>query len=272
MPFPQSDRVIFEANPLVEVLCEIRCPTILRIEAELPVGFQERIRNQYPTYERGDVDPTLPAEVLQLLQSVDAPSPIGGPTHRFLTEDAKRFISLGVKRSSGQSFVALTEHDYQRWELFKPRVQEVEHHFAEEYSPAHYSRIGLRYKDRIVPAEVDLVGRSWRDLLNQSIAGLLAEPELSEAIDISSSIVDLSLDDEIPGCRMRIRYGMRTEPDSQVKEFIVDADCFKLGRVSRDELFGTLDKLNDIAGRFFRWSISDLTKQALRPTTLEPLH
>ena len=100
---------------------------------------------------------------------------------------------------------------------------------------------------------------------------MLVDQTVGQAIENTTSIVELSLDDEIPGGHMRIRYGLSTDPNSQSQVFIVDADCFILGRFGHDELFGGLNQLNNIAGRFFRWAITDLTTQALRPSALEPL-
>ena len=51
MPFPTSDREVYENNPLNEVICQIRYPAILRVAAETPSDFQEAIRDKYPMYE-----------------------------------------------------------------------------------------------------------------------------------------------------------------------------------------------------------------------------
>lgn len=46
-------RVIFENNPLVEMILQFRFPTILSINANEPVAFQETIRQEYPIYQPG---------------------------------------------------------------------------------------------------------------------------------------------------------------------------------------------------------------------------
>jgi len=50
--FPESERVIYEKAPLVQVICQLRFPQILRIESQLPVEFQERIRDAFPILEK----------------------------------------------------------------------------------------------------------------------------------------------------------------------------------------------------------------------------
>ena len=49
-PFPDAPRVMYERNPLVEVICQVRFPPVLRIEAQLPDAFQDRIRDVFPIY------------------------------------------------------------------------------------------------------------------------------------------------------------------------------------------------------------------------------
>ena len=51
MKFPESPRVRYSRNPLLEVICQLRFPKILSIETEVPVGFQEDIRSEYPVFK-----------------------------------------------------------------------------------------------------------------------------------------------------------------------------------------------------------------------------
>lgn len=49
----EAKRVRYEKSPLVEVIFQLRFPTILSINARQPVEFQELIRKQFPFYEEG---------------------------------------------------------------------------------------------------------------------------------------------------------------------------------------------------------------------------
>jgi uncharacterized protein (TIGR04255 family) len=72
MPFPESRRVIYDKNPLTEVISQLRFPTVLAIEAEIPAAFQERIRFDYPMFDDGSgVGPAelVPQEIARLLGS-----------------------------------------------------------------------------------------------------------------------------------------------------------------------------------------------------------
>ena len=50
MPFPECQRVIYKKNPLGEVICQLIFPPILKIDTEVPVAFQERVRNHFPNF------------------------------------------------------------------------------------------------------------------------------------------------------------------------------------------------------------------------------
>ena len=49
----ETKRVRYEKSPLVEVIFQLRFPTILSINAVQPVEFQELIRKEFPFYEEG---------------------------------------------------------------------------------------------------------------------------------------------------------------------------------------------------------------------------
>jgi uncharacterized protein (TIGR04255 family) len=55
MPIPHRQRVTFTPNPLVEVVTQFAFPTLLEVDAELPVQFQKNLRQQYPILEAGKV-------------------------------------------------------------------------------------------------------------------------------------------------------------------------------------------------------------------------
>ena len=50
--FSTEKRCRYGANQLTDVICQFRFPEILSIEANMPVDFQEAIREQYPIFQR----------------------------------------------------------------------------------------------------------------------------------------------------------------------------------------------------------------------------
>lgn len=68
MPFPNSPRVIYRKNPLEQVICQIRFPSILRIDTEIPAAFQELVRSQFPLFEeRQEGGIEIPVELSEQL-------------------------------------------------------------------------------------------------------------------------------------------------------------------------------------------------------------
>ena len=50
--FSASERVLYGKRQLIEVICQLRFPTILSISAKEPAEFQEAIRAEFPRYAR----------------------------------------------------------------------------------------------------------------------------------------------------------------------------------------------------------------------------
>ena len=50
--FVDRERYQYRKPQLVEVICQLRFPTILSISARDPADFQEAIRREFPQYKR----------------------------------------------------------------------------------------------------------------------------------------------------------------------------------------------------------------------------
>ena len=50
--FSDRERYLYRKRQLVEVICQLRFPTILSISAREPADFQEAIRGDFPQYKR----------------------------------------------------------------------------------------------------------------------------------------------------------------------------------------------------------------------------
>lgn len=139
MPFPPSERVIFERNPLAEVVCELRFPPILRIAAQIPAPFQERIRGTYPVFAQMPFNTFggfpaqaggVPPNTLMFGTMPNVGAWQGAPTFVFTTADEKRRITLT------QESVSLAERDYTRWETFRDELESLQRELEDEYQPA----------------------------------------------------------------------------------------------------------------------------------------
>ncbi|MCH8973769.1 MAG: TIGR04255 family protein [Chloroflexi bacterium] len=248
----------------MEVICEIRFPVLLRLEAEAPVGLQERIREVYPNYRREDQGLQPPPEMGQLLQNVGITLPTLGLTHRFYDDDESHSVLAATRHQRGDSFIALADKDYQDWDNYSQRLVFAEEQFVAEYQPGNYRRIGLRYRNEISSELLDIPSVDWRDLLTHPISGIVGDPELGTDVIEFKCEATLSISSPLPDARMRVRYGLAANAEKQTV-FIVDMDCFVEGKIDREQLWPVLNDFNRQVGDFFRWSISDAVTRALRP-------
>src|SRR6266852_4598802 len=110
MAFPESARVIYQHNPLEQVICELRFPTILKISASEPADFQDRIREVYSTYTKQAPASGVPDDFSRVLAQFGIPVPTQSVAHTFATEDGSRSIGLT------QDYVSVTARKYRLWE------------------------------------------------------------------------------------------------------------------------------------------------------------
>jgi uncharacterized protein (TIGR04255 family) len=258
MSFPQSSRVVFDHNPIVEVICQLRFPTILAIAAEIPAGFQELVRHKYPLYEKNDLSSALPKEIAPLFGQLGLPSPAAGIGHKFLTADSARTIGLTP------DFVAVSQSNYKRWEEFFDEIVLAEHAVEQKYHPAFYTRVGLRYRNVIDRNSIGLENAKWADLLQPYFTGMLARDEVSGNIESAQSDIIIALS-ELEGARVRIRHGLVTNQDAGTDGYMIDADFSLDGSCDHDRAFQALRTFNGLAGHLFRWAITPVLHRALQP-------
>ncbi len=261
--FPETPRVIYQRNPLVEVICQLRFPSILRIASEAPASFQESIRSRYPLFreERSvNLVPGVPEEIAKVIQS-EAQQTTSALRYSFSSEDEKWQAHLT------RDFLALTTPEYRRWEEFEGHLTELIQALLENYSPGFYSRIGLRYRDVIRRSELGLADWEWKDLLKPEIAGELGSSLVCKAVEVVKRELVLRLPE---GGKLKVRHALVTPNGETVTEaqFLIDADFFIDSRTETNDAFGHLKRFNREAGHFFRWCIQEKLHEALRPQSV----
>jgi uncharacterized protein (TIGR04255 family) len=256
MPVPDSQRVIYEKNPLFEVVCQIRFPAVLRIEAELPMAFQEAVRGTYPMYKEhpGFVLADARPEVEKFAKSI---VPLGAKVYEFSSPDKIWKLVLS------KEFLALTCYRYERWEDFRMHFHDPFSKLLQEYNPPFFSRIGLRYRNIIRRTEVNLAGTKWKDLLQPYIAGVL-DSCIKEEVEGAAHTASFRLPDGRGSVTMNFGLAQAREPEELC--YLIDNDFFT---EERSDVESAIDKLNEFhtySGRLFRWSIKDQLHRAMGPT------
>lgn len=263
MKFPESSRVRYTRNPLVEVICQLRFPKILRIEKEAPVDFQEAVRLEYPVFN------TPQSIDLSLLSSPQPNSPpvVLGQSFAYEFADKRGEWKLTL----GSDFIALSTPKYESWEEFRKRLLSAVEVLNKYYNPSHFTRIGLRYQNFIMRSELGLENRPWRELLNPPVLGVfvtenLSEKELPETFLYFACRLDYA--DAI--VRVRCGLGLKNAPNTTNEVgYFIDADFNTDNITEINDATTYLDQFNREAGNFFQWCITPTLHHSLQPKSIE---
>ncbi len=265
MPIPDSLRVVYEKNPLVEVICQLRYPTVFKIGIEAPVQFQEVVRTNFPIAQQKQIVSQVPPELLSLLPEGVSRNLPSMPAYDFTTRDGAWTITLT------RDFVALTTRNYERWEGFRDRLQIALNALQEAYSVPFFVRVGLRYQDVISPSVVQMPNVAWSELLNPYIAGELADDNI--AGDVRERLVVSLLQLKEYGAFVRLQHGLVMYQSDTHKQaelcYLIDADLYTERQTEVHDVWHVLSYLNRQAGNLFRWCISEHLHRALQPRPLE---
>ncbi len=259
-----NNRYLYARPPLVEVVCQLRFPTILSIGAREPAEFQDAIRGEYPRYAARQEHP------LPKLTGVGTPNPTmeqQSPitNYSFISQDGAWKINLT------NSFIALSTVRYLRWEDFAQRLDVILAQFIRIYQPAFFERIGLRYLNAISRKAVGMGDMLWDDLIQSAYVGVLGEPDVEEKTVSKCSLdVEMALEG---GCRMKLHAGpgllKRGPQDAQGEvRFILDGDFSATGNLPADQIPARLETLHTRAVRLFQGAITRELHDAMGPTPL----
>lgn len=255
--FPASDRVIYQISPLFSVVCQIRFPTVLRIESEAPANFQESIRDDFPIFHRNQRPglENIPPEIAQLIGAA------ANQQTQFLFASADEKTTIALSSDA----LAITTTSYTRWEDFESIVFRAVNALIEHYRPSFAIRTGLRYQNALVPHALGLAGHPWQDFVSSNIVGELAHPpfasgQISEA---HRHIRAVTADGE----GFLLQHGIGASGDESA--YIIDLDCYFDERIEVSNALDRLRSFHTRAGHAFRWCISERVHEALRPQPVE---
>ncbi|MEX2741067.1 TIGR04255 family protein [Rhizobium mongolense] len=255
--FPSSPRVVYQHSPLNEVICQVRFPPVLKIDAQPPAEFQERIRGEFPFFDRQVPSPIqggVPPEIINMI-GLGAQQ---GVQYVFRSESGKRQIMLG------NSALAVTSHDYSRWESFAETVEKALLAVQEIYQPSFFQRIGLRYQNLLQPEMLGFGSNDWSSLLSENIVGELRHPQFGGAKVTEAQRLLRIVAENLDG--VLLQHGIGRVQGSQTESYIIDIDCYTDSKTEAKDALSALSRFNVRARRAFRWCISDALHNALGPT------
>ena len=257
--FSNEARMIYDKSQLVEVICQLRCPEILKIDAEAPAAFQERIRRDYPQYEKKIEQ--LPPRMVN-----GAPVPQGSVNnYQFISERGQWKVSLT------KGFIALSTYGYTRWEDFAQRLDKILAAFIETYHPSWFTRVGLRYVNAFRREALGLEDCLWKELITPGYLGLMADEDAQETAFMKD---EQTATLQMPGgAKANVKCGPgllrkvnnRTRETTEEKVFMLDLDLFMDSKLELGHAVPALNIVHENAGSLFRAAITDTLADAMDP-------
>ncbi len=260
--FVDRERYQYRKPQLVEVICQLRFPTILSISARDPADFQEAIRREFPQYKRLLEQPQPKLTGAPGKMRVEEGEQI--TNYQFLSADNKWKVNLT------NSFVALATPAYTNWEDFAAKLDLVLSKFIPIYEPAYLERVGLRFINVISRKALDLEGVPFRELIQPAFLGLLGEDDVREEhFARAGQDIEMAVSG---GCRIKLHAGpgllqRGTVKDEEVK-FILDNDVFMNGKLPMNQCAPALQTVHLQADRLFAGAITDRLHEAMEPMPL----
>lgn len=257
--FSNEERCLYAKSPLIEVICQLRFPTILKIESQSPYEFQELIRSDYPNYSVKDenVAPQQPGQ-----------PPATTKNHQFISLDG------GWKVNLTKDFVSLSSHRYTSWEDFAKRLDRILANLIGVYRPACFTRIGLRYINAFNPKLLGVEGTPWRELITPGYLGMMADEDVPEnAFSKNEQNVNLALPG---GSRANIKCGkgMLRKVDNKTRRteeeavYMLDIDVYMEGNNQLNHVAPALNIVHSNADSIFRGAVTDTMHDAMEPNPL----
>lgn len=248
-------RVKYKKNPLAEVIYQLRFPTILSINASEPVAFQEKVREQFPFYQKlvntneidiNGVKQTLGKEI----------------NYEFVTQDR------GTKINLTSSFIAVSSVKYERWEYFRKIVEEVRIAFEEVYHPPFYVRVGLRYKDVIDRQVLGVEDKGWTELIQPHILGTISTDNQNS---LKQWIVNCEFSDIESKVQTRQIFQLSQKVGTNNLVIIFDCDYFLMDTIQKENVLALSNMLHEKSSTFIRSAITTTLHEAMEPVDLEPI-
>lgn len=251
-------RVRYEKSPLVEVIFQLRFPTILSINSNQPVGFQEKIRERYPFFEDqleefGDVvvNPQLKAAAMRKTGE--------NKNYAFISADNLTKINLTP------SFIAISTMAYTQWEEFKKHIDFVVPIFEEEYHPSFYTRVGLRYVDAITRSSLGLQDKNWTELIQPHVLGMVTEEHES---GVKSYLSETEYETKEEEVLSKAHFEFVHVNDQPELSLLIDCDYYIMGITKLDQMATKAEKLHAASSQFIQTAITPELHEAMVPVEI----
>lgn len=250
-------RVKYEKSPLVEVIFQLQFPTILSINLKQPAELQEKIRARFPFFGE---QPNIIDGIVVSPQNISfSKGNADNKNYFFVSEDNKMRFNMT------SSFIALSTMAYTQWEDFREYIDFVVPFFEEEYRPAFYTRVGLRYIDVITRSKLDLQNKKWTELVQSHVLGMVAKDHESGVRSYVSE-TEYEIEKEQVLTRAHIEL-VRVNNQPEIS-LLLDCDYFTIGNTKLGDRKDTAERLHSASSHFIQTSITEELEQAMCPVEI----
>jgi uncharacterized protein (TIGR04255 family) len=248
LDLPDQPRRRYRDNPLAQVICQVRFPSLQRFDEPGFLGpVQDALRARYPR--------SIQEEQFGLVVGpggvTHAP---GGKYWRF--QDAEQHWSVVL----GRDFVGIETAKYGQYEHLRERFEEVLP-VVMRLGVNWRDRVGLRYVNQIRHTE----GRTpagWRELLNPMFLGMVGGDELGA--DVIHAVQEIRLRE--PDGVLLIRHGLVGQEASNGEPFyLLDLDYFDETPqlLDLDQLIPQLWRYHNTIHNLFEMTLTDRMRDYL---------
>lgn len=226
---PPQQHKVFERNPLVAVVVELRYHPILKI-ADRIADYQERVRATFPVFQ----------EVTSQHVNMGPLAPVEVRTERlFNMRKQDGYSALSVSKAS----LSLESRRHESRQNFISDAKVGIDALVELHGPVVPTRLGLRYVDLIDKAQIEQdLGRTteWSQLVSEAFlqvpTGLADFDGALFACEVAAPMTS--------GGAMTVRYGLVQDADGRVK-YRLDVDRYVEGVFDASQLVDLLGRFAD---------------------------
>jgi uncharacterized protein (TIGR04255 family) len=209
-------------NFITKVIARVDFQPILKLQQEVPIAYQEAIRENFPRLERKmSIEfPINPAGGVPIEFPINAsggvPFPMQSSVWQFTNKEKTDEIALTFKA------IALSMNKYVSFETFFSKIELMYSNLYNIYHPGIIQKIGLRFTN-----EIKLTGNplDWDGIINHNLYCILtAFPDLSSSVSRVMSQLHINLGDRL----LTFQFGIynREYPNTiSQREFILDYNC-----------------------------------------------
>lgn len=255
-PLSRRARVIYQRNPLVEVLAAVQFPAVLRLYQDAPKELQVKLGHEYPLTSHIEAS----SQVVVAGASGEVTPPQAPQALRTTTFSS---VNRNWTITVAPTVLALTCTKYTEWSDFRHRFAELVQTFHEIYKVPISTRIGVRFRDVINKTELGVPNSPWRDLIRPEVLatfeffteGLDSDPAVSAAIQLA-----------IPPGKVNISFAMVANIEKQVG-FLIDTDCYSedTREFAETSIMKSADDLHEYTSIVFQSCITDFLHGRLEP-------